>query len=125
MGVVFKLRVLGILSSLLVSGGGVSAADLPSFSFKRSAGWLASDWTGFYFGGHFGYATGYSLWNAPEPGMAIPALAGSLDFFKAFDGFKGTGSYYLGFHGGYSYMFPSRFHSTECGRNSDSANVCC
>src|SRR3984893_7517460 len=56
MGVVFKLRVLGILSSLLVSGGGVSAADLPSFSFKRSAGWLAYDWTGFYFGGHFGYA---------------------------------------------------------------------
>ena len=65
------------------------------------------NWTGFYFGSHFGYATGYSLWSAPEPAMAIPALAGSLDFFKAFDGFKGTGSYYLGFQGGYDYMFPS------------------
>jgi high affinity Mn2+ porin len=108
MGVVFKLRALGILTSLLLGGGGVPAADMPSFPFKRSTGWLAYDWTGFYFGGHFGYATGYSLWNAPEPGMTIPALAGSLDFFKAFDGFKGTGSYYLGFHGGYSYMFPSR-----------------
>jgi len=66
------------------------------------------NWTGFYFGSHFGYATGYSLWNATEPGMTVPALAGSLDFFKAFDGFKGTGSYYLGFQGGYNYMFPSR-----------------
>ena len=40
--------------------------------------------------------------------MSVPALAGSLDFFKAFDGFKGTGSYYLGLHAGYNYMFPSR-----------------
>src|SRR3984893_14383926 len=96
MGVVFKLRALGILTSLLLGGGGVPAADMPSFPFKRSTGWLAYDLTGFYFGGHFGYATGYSLWNAPEPGMTIPALAGSLDFFKAFDGFQGEGRYYLG-----------------------------
>jgi high affinity Mn2+ porin len=66
------------------------------------------NWTGFYFGSHFGYTAGYSLWSAPEPAMAAPALAGSLDFFRAFDGFKDTGSYYLGFQGGYSYMFPSR-----------------
>jgi high affinity Mn2+ porin len=66
------------------------------------------NWTGFYFGSHFGYAAGHSLWNGTERGMTIPALAGSLDFFRAFDGFKGTGSYYLGFQGGFSYMFPSR-----------------
>ena len=35
--------------------------------------------------------------------MTVPSLAGSLDFFKAFDGFKGTGSYYLGLQGGYNH----------------------
>jgi high affinity Mn2+ porin len=68
----------------------------------------AYSWTGFYVGGHFGYATGYSHFSATEPGTITPSIAGSLNLFKAFDGFKGTGSYYLGLHGGYNYMFPSR-----------------
>src|SRR5712691_9434303 len=66
------------------------------------------DWTGFYVGGHVGYATGYSKWSATEPGTAASSLTGSLDFFKAYDGFKGTGSYLGGLQAGYSYMFPSR-----------------
>ena len=66
------------------------------------------DWTGFYIGGHVGYAAGYSKWSGTEPGAATPSLVGSLDFFKALDGFKGTGSYFSGFQAGYSYMFPSR-----------------
>jgi high affinity Mn2+ porin len=66
------------------------------------------DWTGFYVGGHLGYATGYSKWSATEAGADVPSLAGSLDFFRAFDGFKGTGSYYIGLQAGYNYMFPSR-----------------
>ena len=69
------------------------------------------DWTGFYVGGHVGYATGYSRWSATEPDTAMPSLVGSLDFFHAFDGFKGTGSYFSGFQAGYSYMFPSRLVS--------------
>jgi high affinity Mn2+ porin len=39
--------------------------------------------------------------------MPGPVLAGSLDLFKAYDGFKGTGSYYLGLQAGYNYVFPS------------------
>jgi high affinity Mn2+ porin len=66
------------------------------------------DWTGFYVGGHFGYATGYSKWSATDAGAHTPSLAGSLDFFRAFDGFKGTGSYFIGLQAGYNYMFPSR-----------------
>jgi high affinity Mn2+ porin len=66
------------------------------------------DWTGYYVGAHLGYATGYSKWSATEAGAATPSLAGSLDFFHAFDGFKGTGSYSLGLQAGYSYMLPSR-----------------
>jgi high affinity Mn2+ porin len=68
----------------------------------------AFDWTGFYAGAHGGYATGYSRWSATEAGAASPSLAGSLDFFKAYDGFKGTGSYFTGLQAGYDYMFPSR-----------------
>jgi len=66
------------------------------------------DWTGFYVGGHLGYATGYSKWSATEAGAVVPSLAGSLDLFRAFDAFKGTGSYFIGLQAGYSYMFPSR-----------------
>jgi high affinity Mn2+ porin len=66
------------------------------------------DWTGFYVGAHLGYATGYSRWSATEAGAASPSLTGSLDFFHAYDAFKGTGSYSLGLQAGYSYMFPSR-----------------
>jgi high affinity Mn2+ porin len=40
--------------------------------------------------------------------MTSPALAGSLDFFRGYNGATGTGSYYVGLHAGYSYMFPSR-----------------
>jgi high affinity Mn2+ porin len=66
------------------------------------------DWTGFYLGGHVGYATGYSRWSATEGSAGTPSLAGSLDFFKAYDGFKGTGSYFAGLQAGYNYMLPSR-----------------
>jgi high affinity Mn2+ porin len=66
------------------------------------------DWTGYYVGSHLSYATGYSKWSATEAGAVTPSLAGSLNFFHAFDGFKGTGSYLLGLQAGYSYMFPSR-----------------
>jgi high affinity Mn2+ porin len=41
----------------------------------------AFDWTGWYFGGHVGYATGYSKWNATEALATAPTLAGSLDFY--------------------------------------------
>jgi high affinity Mn2+ porin len=64
------------------------------------------DWIGFYVGAHLGYATGYSNWSAT--GAAGPSLAGSLDFFRAYDGFKGTGSYFAGLQAGYTTMLPSR-----------------
>jgi len=34
------------------------------------------DWTGWYFGGHAGYATGRSHWTATEAGASTPTLAG-------------------------------------------------
>ena len=88
------------------SGCAIAADGLTYKPAKSPAKAAYYDWTGFYMGDHFRYATGYSRWSATQPGMADFTLAGSPDLFKAFDGFKGTGSYYLGLHGGYNYMFP-------------------
>jgi len=66
----------------------------------------AYDWSGFYIGSHLGYAAGTSDWSATQAGA--PGLAGALDFFSPYDAFKGTGSYFLGLQGGYTYMFSSQ-----------------
>jgi high affinity Mn2+ porin len=69
---------------------------------------ITHDWTGFYVGPHFGIATGSSNWTAISPDPGAPPVTGSIDFFHFYDAFKGTGSYFAGFQGGYNYVFPSR-----------------
>src|ERR1700691_148243 len=66
------------------------------------------DWSGFYAGAHFGYAAGSSQWTAHATGAGAPPLSGSIDAFNSFNVFKGTGSYFDGFQGGYNYLLPSR-----------------
>ena len=105
-----KSALFGGIALMIASAGLAAGADGPIVKARKAPAKASYyDWTGFYVGSHFGYATGYSRYTATEPGMTVPALAGSLNLFKAFDGFKGTGSYYLGLHGGYNYMFVSRF----------------
>ncbi len=65
------------------------------------------DWAGAYVGAELGYAVGSSGWSALPAGAAAPALTGSLDFYKPFNAFTGTGSYFEGFEAGYNYVFPS------------------
>ena len=48
-----------------------------------------------------------SKWSATQPGGA-PTLSGSLDLFRAYDGFTGAGSQFAGLTAGYNYMLPSR-----------------
>jgi len=67
----------------------------------------AYDWSGFYLGGHFGYATGSSHWSVTQPGA--PAVTGSLDLFNAYDMFRDTGSDFAGFQAGYNTMLPLRW----------------
>src|SRR5262249_56761807 len=50
-------------------------------------------WPGFYAGGHLGHAWGGSDWT--EQG-AKEILYGSFDYFRTYDAFKGTGSYFSG-----------------------------
>lgn len=82
-----------------------AGADLP---LKAPPSPPLFDWTGFYFGGHVGYATASSSWLATEVGAPAPALGGAVDLFNSYDAFKGTGSFFHGLQAGYNHMLPSR-----------------
>ncbi|MFY9900950.1 MAG: carbohydrate porin [Xanthobacteraceae bacterium] len=92
--------------------GAADAADLsralPTKAPPVAVTSAADDWTGFYAGGHFGYAAGFSNWTATQAGAATPSPSGSLDLFQGYDFSTGRGSYLLGFQAGYNYMLPSR-----------------
>ena len=96
--------VLACLGALLVDGStkAVDAADVLTKAPRPTAP-SEYDWSGFYVGGHLGYAWGNSNWKT------APGLAGSLDVFQGFDVFKGTGSFFAGLQAGYDYMLPNRF----------------
>jgi high affinity Mn2+ porin len=100
-----KCAFAGVGLGMLTLANAAVAADLP---LKAPA---ASDavfsWTGFYIGGHFGYAPGRTDWSATDAGA--PAAMGSLDLFNQYDAFKGTGSYFFGLQAGYNYVLPSRW----------------
>lgn len=83
-------------------------ADLPVLApAKAPIASPAYDWSGFYVGGHVGYATGTSEWSSTQPGGA-PNLNGSLDFFHTFDAFSQAGGHFGGLQAGYNYVLPSR-----------------
>jgi high affinity Mn2+ porin len=104
-GVRIVIGPLGLLGLMALTGSAV-AADLPVKAPPPPA-LAAYDWSGFYLGGHFGYATGSSHWSATQAGA--PAVTGSLDLFNAYDMFRDTGSDFAGFQAGYNHMFPSRW----------------
>ncbi len=102
------LRGAGI--GLIVLAGSAQAADLSGAMPTKApppAAPVGYDWTGFYVGGHLGFATGSSNFTATQPG-ATTSLSGSLDLFNSFDFFKGSGGDLLGLQAGYNYMSASR-----------------
>jgi high affinity Mn2+ porin len=100
------MKGLRIVIGLVALTGSAAAADLP-VKAPPLLGAAAYDWSGFYLGGHFGYATGSSHWSATQPGA--PAITGSLDLFNGYDMFRDTGSDLAGFQAGYNYMYPSHW----------------
>ncbi len=94
--------------SLVALARSAAAGDLP-VKAPPPAPTAAYDWTGFYVGGHIGYAAGASNWTGTSTGIATPPVSGSLDLFNGFDAFKGDGSYFEGFQAGYNFMTPSRW----------------
>jgi high affinity Mn2+ porin len=101
-------RGLAVAISLVAFAHSAAAADMPVKAPPPVAP-AADDWTGFYLGGHIGYAAGVSRWSATSTGAAAPPLFGSLDLFNSYDVFKGTGSYFAGFQAGYNHVTPSRW----------------
>ena len=102
------LFVAGMVLTALGQGAYAADSALPVKAPPQPAQDKPYDWSGFYAGAHFGYAAGSSRWSATATGAAAPVLAGSLDLFNGYDMFKGTGSYFAGFQGGYNYLLPSR-----------------
>jgi high affinity Mn2+ porin len=64
------------------------------------------NWTGFYLGGHIGYAWGNSNWTASSG--TSPIASGSLNFSQGIDPFYETGSWFEGLQIGYNYALQNR-----------------
>jgi high affinity Mn2+ porin len=92
----FAIRVV-VLCAL---AGSAAAADLP-VKAPPPATLAAYDWSGFYAGGHIGYAWGTSDWSTP-------GNTGALNLSQPLDAFAETGSFFEGLHAGYNYMLPNR-----------------
>ena len=96
------------LAILLRLIGPAMAVDLPeTMPVKAPPISTAYDWTGFYLGGHIGYALGNSNFTTSTTAGA-PSISGSLDLFQGFDSFKEQGSFFEGLQVGYNYMFQNR-----------------
>jgi high affinity Mn2+ porin len=102
------LAGLGLLAVASAAQAADQSRMLPTKAPPAAASSATDDWTGFYAGGHFGYAAGFSNWTATQAGAATPSLSGTLDMFQGYDFSTGQGSYLLGFQTGYNYMLPSR-----------------
>jgi high affinity Mn2+ porin len=104
-----KKLLVGSALIIALAIGPARAADMLALPTKAPPPLPAYDWTGFYAGGHFGYAWGNSNWTASSTAAPAPAVSGSLNLFQSFDAFKETGSFFAGVQVGYNYMLPNRF----------------
>ncbi len=109
-----------LIGALLASP--LAAADLPTKAPRKAID-TAYDWTGFYIGAQFGFATGSSRWGATPAAAGSPNLQGSFNLPSHFDFLAGTGSYFAGIQAGYNFVLPSHllvgFEADESFPNSD------
>ena len=98
-----KTFVLGTIIAITLATVGGAAADNIMVTKAPPPSSIPTDfnWTGFYAGGHLGYAWGSSNWTAP-------GVSGSLDLSQPIDTFAETGSFFEGLQAGYNYMLPNR-----------------
>jgi high affinity Mn2+ porin len=92
----------GVAVAALLVTGGAGAADLP---VRAAAPATAYDWSGFYAGGHIGFAAAGSDFTATQPGGG--PLYGTLDLSRPYDLFTGEGSDFGGFQAGYNTVLKS------------------
>ena len=97
-----KFAVGAVIGVVLATAGSAAADDIMVTKAPPPSSMLPpSNWTGFYAGGHLGYAWGSSNWTAP-------GVSGSLDLAQPVDTFAETGSFFEGLQAGYNYMLPNR-----------------
>jgi high affinity Mn2+ porin len=98
-------QAFGGASVAILLTGGAAAADL---AYKAPAAPPSAlyDWTGFYFGGHTGYAWGNSNWTASSGGAVIDK--GFVSLAQGYDANNQGGSWFNGLQIGYNRMFPNR-----------------
>jgi hypothetical protein len=96
-----RMRAGVAMAALLVTGG-AGAADLP---VRAASPAPVYDWSGFYAGGHIGFAAAGSDFTATQPGGG--PLYGTLDLFRPYDLFTGEGSDFGGFQAGYNTVLKS------------------
>src|SRR5437588_13133049 len=106
-GRVVREALLAGVVVLAFAGGLARAAD-DAMPVKAPAALSSFDWTGFYVGGHFGYAGGTSNWTADTVAGPGPSASGSLDLFVPFDPFTEAGSYFAGLQAGPNRIPPNR-----------------
>jgi high affinity Mn2+ porin len=106
------LRFLAWVAGLTFTAVGAiapaAAADLPAFPVKPPPVAGLYDWTGFYAGGHMGYAGGNSNWTANPTQAGLPSTTGSVDMTLPLDDPGEAGSFFMGIQGGYNYMLANR-----------------
>ncbi len=99
---------LSAAAMVMMCAGSAAAGDLQpeqpaAISYTSPS---AYGWTGFYLGGHAGYAWGNSNWSANTGGA--PLAAGSLNFSQGIDSFDEAGSWFEGLQAGYNRMLANR-----------------
>jgi len=85
----------------LATAGGAAADDIMVTKAPPPSNPTDFNWTGFYAGGHLGYAWGSSNWTGP-------GVSGVLNLAQPIDTFNEAGSFFEGLQAGYNYMLPNR-----------------
>jgi high affinity Mn2+ porin len=96
----FAIGITLVLLQAFVGPADAADVVLPTKAPPPAAS-SSYDWTGFYLGGHLGYAAGSSDWSTS-------GVSGSFSLYQGFDAFKDTGSYFEGLQAGYNFMLPNR-----------------
>jgi len=100
--VAVKKFVLGaVIGMTLATVRGAAADDIMVTKAPPPSIPTDFNWTGFYAGGHLGYAWGSSNWTGP-------GVSGSLNLAQPVDTFNEAGSFFEGLQAGYNYMLPNR-----------------
>jgi high affinity Mn2+ porin len=95
-----RLRRIVSLAALLLASSEVAARadDLPSVKAPPTAS--GNPWSGYFVGGHLGYAWGDSSWSGA-------GTSGNFSISQPIDIFKESGSFVIGVSGGYNYVLPN------------------